>query len=162
MLSGELFPCRFSLSILSDGRRGQRCEDTTFFEIRGMYAAFSLGKANTPNSVSRVCRVNMLSRPFICHRPPTTYNILLPWCLMADTADDFKRRPNVGLWFHGVSLLVIMVRGWSKFASNSFPLQWTIAYLKRRFLFTAAQRQPYPCTTARLLLHNSNLTVEQR
>lgn len=94
--------------------------------------------------------------PITCHHPPTPHNILINRCLMADTVWDFTH-PAISALLAGYrSISAYHIKG------PYHPKIHHFCCVCILMLFTAVQQQPYPCTTARLPLGNSNTTVAQR
>jgi hypothetical protein len=76
--------------------------------------------------------------------------------LMADTAYDFTHPAMSALLAGYRSISAYHIKG------SFHPKIRHFSCVCIPMLFTAAQQQPYPCTTARLPLGNSNTTVAQR
>ena len=93
---------------------------------------------------------------FTCHHPPTLHNILINKCLIADTAYDFTHPAMSALLAGYRSISAYHIKG-------LFHLKTChLACFSILNPFTAAQRQPYSCSTARLPLRNINLAVAQQ
>lgn len=92
---------------------------------------------------------------FICHHPPTLLNSMNGWRLMAD----------IGTIMHVGQCPPYAKGDWLSCKGRTWAWgDYLCIFIETDvlFLFTAAQRQPYPCSTSRLPLCNSNLTDAQR
>lgn len=93
---------------------------------------------------------------FTCLHPPNSHNSLRSRHMMADTVYDFTRP--------AVSALLVDYRSISAYHIKGLfhPKTCHLSCFSILNSFTAAQRQPYSCATAGLLLTNGNLTFVQR
>ena len=110
-------------------------------------------KKRRHTAISLLLSVSFLST---CHHPPNPHNPLRSRHMMADIAYNFTRPAVFALLVGYRSISGYHIKG------LFHPKTCHLSCFSILNPFTAAQRQPYSCATARLPLGNSNPTVAQR